>query len=381
MRYALIIAGGSGTRLWPMSTKALPKQLIPFIKDRDNEADDGPGRSLLQIAMERLDGLLPAEQIYVCAGESTKSVMLDKLPGLSEDRFIEEPMGRDTLNAVGLGCSVLAEKDPDATVAIFTADHIIEPVDDLLKIVERGFEVAERDDSTLVTFGIAPTHPATGYGYLQLGEALGDADSGGGNAFVVDQFKEKPDADTATQYHDAGPEKFLWNSGMFVWKARTVMDCIKKYAPENHEKLAELGQAWPDKDHRALKLGEIYPQLKKVSVDYAVMEPASKDPDMTVAAVPMPLKWLDVGSWPSFADTLEPDDRENATSGSKSVHLDSRNILAASDDPSHLITTLGCEDLIVIHTDKATLVCHKDHAQDIKKLHAQVGEKFGQDYL
>ncbi|MEO1236742.1 MAG: mannose-1-phosphate guanylyltransferase [Planctomycetota bacterium] len=369
MRYALIIAGGSGTRLWPMSTKALPKQLIPFI-----EGDDGRSRSLLQIAMERLEGLLPPEQIYVCAGESTKQVMLDKLPGLTEDRFISEPMGRDTLNAVGLGCSVLGHRDPEATVAIFTADHIIEPVDDLLRVVERGFEAAEAGQKTLVTFGIAPTHAATGYGYLQLGDAHGD------HGFVVDQFKEKPAAAVADRYFAAGPEKYLWNSGMFVWRASAVMAAVEKFCPDNFAKLDELGRRWGEAD-RDTRLAEVYPTLEKVSVDYAVMEPASADAGFTVAAVPMPLSWLDVGSWPSFADTLAKDGKGNAASGAKAVHLDSRNILAASDDPDHVVATLGCDDLIVIRTAKATLVCRQDRAEKIKELHKLVGDTFGGDYL
>jgi len=287
-------------------------------------------------------------------------------------------MGRDTLNAVGLGCSVLQHKDPDATVAIFTADHIIEPIDELLKIVEQGFELAEANDDTLVTFGIAPTHAATGYGYLQLGESI----DGGG--FVVDQFKEKPAADIADGYFAAGPEKYLWNSGMFVWQAKAVMGCIEKYAPENFAKLDDLGKNWDTPapgTTRDAKLAEVYPTLKKVSVDYAIMEPASADESKTVAAVPMPLKWLDVGSWPSFADTLEKDENGNAASGGRAVHVESQDILTATDDPKHLITTLGCEDLIVIHTEGSTLVCHKDHAEKIKQLHGLVGEQIGGEYL
>ncbi len=373
MRYALIIAGGSGTRLWPMSTKELPKQLIPFVG-----SDSGEGESLLQIAMGRLDGLLPKEQIYVCAGESTKRTMLERLPGLSEDRFIAEPMGRDTLNAVGLGSAVLREKDPDATVAIFTADHIITPVDEFLEVVARGFDLAERDERTLVTFGITPTHAATGYGYLQLGEKINGTNAGG--ASLVEQFKEKPGQEVAERYYQDGPSKYLWNSGMFVWKAAAVMHCIEQYAPENAAKLNELAEAW-DTPQRDAKLAEVYPTLKKVSVDYAVMEPASTDAEMTVAAVPMPLKWLDVGSWPSFADTLEPDSDGNTSSGCRTVHLDSRNVLAASSESGHAITTIGCNDLIIIHTPRATLVCRKDDAQRIKELHAKVGEVLGEEYL
>ncbi|MEE9404465.1 MAG: mannose-1-phosphate guanylyltransferase [Algisphaera sp.] len=372
MRYALIIAGGSGTRLWPMSVKGLPKQLIPFI---ESDAQGAGGRSLLQEAVQRLEGLLPAEQVYVCAGAATRDIMLDKLPGLTAERFIAEPIGRDTLNAVGLGCAAIHAKDPDAVVAVFTADHLIEPQDELRKIVDHGFALAESGPRTLVTFGIAPTHPATGYGYLQLGKAIN-----GHEALTVDKIKEKPAAAVASTYHAAGPSKFLWNSGMFVWRASAVMEAIARFAPENHAGLTQIANAWGTPTQDAV-LNDVFPTLHKISVDFAVMEPASADPDFTVAAVPMPLSWLDVGSWPSFGETLTPDAQGHAASGGQAIHLDSKNILTANDQPGHLITTIGCEDLIVIHTAKATLVCRADQAERIKELHARVGEEAGNEYL
>ena len=366
MNYAMIMAGGSGTRLWPMSRAKLPKQLIPFIK----------GKSLLQIALERLDGLVPAEQCYICAGLSHQQVIAEAL-SFPESQYLGEPVGRDTLNAVALGAAVLGRIDPDAVVAVFTADHIIEPIDRFQKIIGTGYKLATEQPNTLVTFGIAPTHAATGYGYLELGDSISNASGG---AQIVDQFKEKPPAETAQDYFDAGPEKYLWNSGMFVWRAATLMNCIKEYEPENHDGLMRIAEAW-DTPERQFALEEIYPTLKKISVDFAVMEPASKDPDVQVAAVPMPLTWLDVGSWPSFAETCDKDENANALGTTKHLMLDSSGTLVASSDPNHLITTIGCENMVIIHTPDATLVCPGDRAEDIKKLHGLVGEQFSDDLL
>ncbi|MEX0775502.1 MAG: mannose-1-phosphate guanylyltransferase [Phycisphaeraceae bacterium] len=387
MHHALIIAGGSGTRLWPMSRARLPKQLIPFIG----------GKSLLQIAIDRLRGLVPDDHIHICAAEAHRELIVPLLGG-DEKRFIGEPTGRDTLNAVGLGAAVIGGRDADAVIAVFTADHIIEPIDEFQRIVQHGYAVADADANTLVTFGIAPMHAATGYGYLKLGPPLPSEGEGwgegqarpcespgaslAGTAFRVAQFKEKPDAATARQYLDAGPSRYLWNSGMFVWRADTLMRCIEKYVPENHAGLAQLAQAW-DTPRRDAVLAEVYPKLKKISVDYAIMEPASRDSAMRVAAVPMPLSWLDVGSWPAFAQTCQCDADGNALAPDPRRHviLDSRNTLAVSSDAHHVIATIGCEDLIIVHTPEATLVCRADRAEDIKKLHAKVGEQLGKELL
>jgi mannose-1-phosphate guanylyltransferase len=362
MRYAVIIAGGSGTRLWPMSRAALPKQLIPLIG----------GRSLLEIALERLEGLLPAEGCFVCAGQTHSAAIEKALPHLGPGQFLGEPCGRDTLNAVGLSAAVLIRRDPEAVIGVFTADHVIEPVEQFRKIVDAGYAVVERHHETLLTFGIAPTNPATGYGYLELGEAFD------GSARRLRQFREKPDLATAQQYVAAGAERFLWNSGMFVWRADTLLDCIRRYAPENHAGLMRIADAWDGPDRQAV-LEEVYSTLKKISVDYAVMEPASRDAAVTVAAIPMALRWLDVGSWPSFAETCSHDEQGNAVAAERTLLLETHGSLAVSSDPRHLIATIGCEDLLIVHTPDATLICRVDRADAIKELHGQITERYGQD--
>jgi len=365
MRHALIIAGGAGTRLWPMSRRELPKQLIPFID----------GRSLLQLAFDRLKGLVPAERIYVCAAEAHREMILSRVEGLAPERFIGEPVGRDTLNAVGLGTGVIARDDPEATVAVFTADHLIEPMSRFQAVVEEGYGLAEASPNRLMTFGIRPTYPATGYGYLQLGESIAGSD----NARRVARFKEKPDADTAQQYYEAGPDQYLWNSGMFVWQSEALMAAMARFAPQNKQALDEAVAAWGRNDWQQ-KLAEIYPALRKVSVDHAVMEPASQDEQTEVAALPMPVQWLDVGSWPALAETRPGDDQGNVVSGAQHVPLDTTNSVIASSDPDHLIATIGCEEMIVVHTRQATLVCPKDQAQRIKDLHKEVEARFGDRY-
>lgn len=364
MRYAVIMAGGSGTRLWPMSTKDQPKQLIPFIG----------GKSLLEVSMDRLEGLVPAERRIVCTSEQLRDPIKAAMPSMTDARIHGEPIGRDTLNAVGFSAAVLSKEDPDAVIATFTADHIIEPIELFQQRVNIGYEVAESNDSALVTFGIKPTHPATGYGYVELGEKLEGVD----NAHHVVSFKEKPDHPTARRYVGSG--RYLWNSGMFVWRAEALLECIRRYKPQSHQGLMLIREAWGT-ERQTEVLSEIYPTLPRISVDFAVMEPAAADEQVPVATVEMPVDWLDVGSWTSYANTCESDDAANAIGADKVIMIDSNNTLAASSDPDHLIATIGVKDLVIVHTPHATLVCHRDEEQRIKELHGKVSQTFGDKHV
>ena len=300
MQYGVIMAGGSGTRLWPISRSDKPKQLLRVIR----------GKSLLQLSYERLRGILPPERIFVCTAAAHAQAVMDDLPELPATNVMGEPMGRDTANAVGFAAAVLQKLDPDAVMAVTTADHVIEPIDAFQAAIKTGFDVAAQYPESLVTFGIVPTHGHVGLGYVQRGEPL-QLKTGGRGAFRVQAFREKPDKPTADRYVESG--RYYWNSGMFVWRADTVMGELKAHLPESYAGLTKIAAAWGSAQ-QAATLGEIYPTLKKISVDYAIMEPASQSQAAKprVAVVEMPVQWLDVGSWTSLAETLTTDEHNNA---------------------------------------------------------------------
>jgi mannose-1-phosphate guanylyltransferase len=299
--------------------------------------------------------------------------VLAALPRLPRDHYLGEPVGRDTLVALSFASAVIAREDRDATIFVLTADHLIEPHDAFRDAVDRGFDIAESEPAVLVTFGIVPTHAATGFGYLRLGSSLL------GRARLVDEFREKPDAATAEGWVSEGPGRSLWNSGMFVWRAGTFLDCVKRYEPAVFDAVRRIADAWGAAGSEAT-IGSIYAELKKISVDFAVMEKASRDPKVKVAAVPMNLSWKDIGSWPAFAETCSRDDQGNSIATEKHVLVDTKGTLVVSSDRAHLIAAFGCEDLVIVHTPSATLVCRRDKADELKKLYARALEKFGPEF-
>jgi mannose-1-phosphate guanylyltransferase len=347
-----------------MSRNELPKQLIPL----------AGGRSLLERAVARLEGLVHPSALYICAGRRQRGRILEALDGFPEEQFIGEPVGRDTLAAIGVSAAVIRRRDPGAVMAVFTADHLIEPFDVFQRTVSLGYELVERHPDTLLTFGIEPNSASTGYGYLELGEPRDRV------AFSLQQFHEKPDSETARTYFEAGPARYLWNSGMFVWRVSTILDCIRRYVSAMFGRIERIADAW-DTPERDAVLDSTYGELQKISIDYAVMEPASRDASVRVAVIPMQLRWLDVGSWSAFSKALVADDKGNTVSGARSVLRETSRTLIASNDPRHLIATIGCEDLIIVHTADATLVCRSDQAESVKCLHATVREHFGEEYI
>ena len=354
------MAGGSGLRLWPLSRASRPKQLLRLVG----------GRSLLQLTWERVAGLLPAEQIFVCTAESDADAVCAELPQLPAENVLGEPVGRDTANAIGFASVLLHEQDQDAVIAFLTADHLIEPATEFRAALERGFTLAARP-GRLVTFGIVPTQAHTGLGYVETGDALPEDPSGR----EVVAFREKPDAETAEIYLRSG--RHLWNSGMFVWRADSVLDRLATHLPAAHADLTRIAKAWGT-DQRDATLGALYPTLPKISIDYAVMEPAAREPGV-VTVVPMDVSWLDVGSWPTLARTLPRDEGGNALSATVST-LNSGGNVIVSDDPDHLVAAVGVTDLIVVHTRDVTLVCRSEDAERVKAMAEQVAERFNRRY-
>ena len=361
MLHALIMAGGAGTRFWPVSRRTLPKQLLKLVGDR----------TLLEQAVDRLTGLVAPENTLVMTNEVLVPAVRKQLPQLPQEAVIGEPAKRDTAPCIGLAAFLLMRRDPEATMIVTPADHVISPVEKFAAAMETAVELVEAAPTRLVTFGIGPTYPAESFGYIERGEAVEVPGTADVQAYTVRRFREKPDRATAEEYLAAGT--FYWNAGIFVWKARTIVEALRQFEPEMAALLERIAEAWST-DNKDQVFAELFDQVKGKSIDYAVME---RYPD--VAVVEAPFRWDDLGSWKALARLVGEDEAGNSVIG-RHLGEQTRGCIIHSDD-RHLIATYNVENLIIVHTDDATLVACRDNEESVRALVAALEEQGWHEYL
>ncbi len=358
--YAVIMAGGSGSRLWPLSRRSRPKQSLSIAGNR----------SMFQRAVDRLNGLFPYERILVVTVADQVDLLQKAYPEIPTQNYILEPMPRGTASVVGLAAIAIRSFDPQATMAILTADHLIANETHLRDLLRTAHDVAQ--DDFLVTLGITPSYPATGYGYIQKGEFLGEYR--GLEVFRVKRFKEKPNRELAEELVSDGDH--VWNSGMFIWRIDTVMAEIERQMPDLYKKLSTVSEQWGT-DERTETLDAVWPTIHPETIDYGIMENARK-----VAVVPSHgLGWDDIGSWESLFEVLESDESGNIVMRGEHASFDTQGTLICEDSADRMIVTVGVEDLIIIDSGNAVLVCDRKQAQRVRDVVNYLKENGRDDYL
>lgn len=355
--YAAIIAGGSGTRLWPRSRQDKPKQFQGLYSES----------TLLQETVRRLEPLIPREDVYVIANRSHEPIVREQLPWLAPESYVGEPMGKDTAPAVGVIATVIHHRDPNAVILITPADHVIAREKQFRRILEVAEKVAS-EGPNVVTIGIKPTAPETGYGYIQMTESRRVVDDI--EVHRVASFKEKPDAKTAEEY--VASWQYVWNSGMFVWSAKTILQLFKEHAPDIYKLLMRYDAAIGTPQEGKV-FEEIYEAFPRISVDYAILEHAR-----SIHVVPASIGWNDLGSWSSLHEIMESDEDGNTVVGTH-VGLDTHNCLIHSKD--RLIATVGLDNMIIVDGGDVVLVMPAGRSQDIKALLEELKKEGKTQYL
>jgi len=355
--YAVIMAGGRGERFWPLSTSSRPKQMISMFG----------GKSLMAMAVERLEGLIPIENIFVVTSDTLVAATREAAPGLKPENVIGEPMGRDTAAAVALGSALVASRDPNAAFCVVTADHIIGDLDIFRATLRDSLTLALEDD-LLFTIGITPTFPSTGFGYIDAGDAF--EYEGSTEILKARRFVEKPDESTAREYVDAG--HYYWNAGMFVWSVSSIRRALASFTPALHAMALEIEPCIGTPQFET-RLREVYEPLERISIDYAVME---KSDNILMARGKF--AWGDVGTWTAIENHFEADAAGNTIVG-RAETVDSGNNIVVSE--GRVTALLGVDDLVVVHAEHATLICTRDRAEDIKQLVAQLKDAGHEDVL
>jgi mannose-1-phosphate guanylyltransferase len=361
MLHAVIMAGGFGTRFWPLSRTATPKQLLDF----------GGGRTMIQQALDRLAGLVPPERTLVITNRQLVEPIRQQLPELPAANIVGEPCKRDTAPCVGLAAHLVTAADKDATMLVMPADHLIEPVEKFRSAIQQASALVDEHPQRIVTFGIRPTFPAETFGYIECGQPLTTKQTGEAPAFQVVRFREKPQRPQAEEFLAAGT--FFWNSGIFVWKARTILTALDSHEPAMAAHLSAIGRALGTESYGEVLEREFTAIVGK-SVDYAVME---KHPDVSV--IEAPFLWNDVGSWQSLPRSLGSDGDGNTIVGK---HLGIRTTGSiVRTDGDHLVVTLGIKDCIVVHTPNSTLVASKHDEEAIREVVKQLNSRGWTEYL
>lgn len=358
MTYAVVMAGGRGTRFWPMSRRSNPKQFI-------NVADES---TLIQNTVARLEGLVPVEKCLVVTHERYVDITAEQLPGLPRENILAEPISRNTAPCITYAAMKLLERDPNATMIVLPADHVIRNVEKFQEILSVCIDAAQSGNA-LLTIGIEPTYPATGYGYIQYESIEQFADSMP-HSFAVKTFAEKPNAATAERFLDSGD--FLWNSGIFVWRADSILSAVNRYIPKVSEAFGSLEDALGTPNEKEAT-HTAFENCPNISIDYGVMERAHN-----TFVVPASFDWSDVGDWQAVYELLEKDKHGNAISGNAIVHDASRCLVQGAD---RLVVLVGIHDAVVVDTGDALLVCHRESTQHVKHVVDYIGSHQLGDYL
>jgi mannose-1-phosphate guanylyltransferase len=355
--YALIMAGGSGTRLWPISRQNRPKQAIELI---DN-------RTMFQHAVNRLETLLPADRIMVVTARDYVEILAEQVPDVPRGNFIVEPMARGTAGAIGLASVHLRHRDPEAVMAVLTADHYIRDVDKFRRVLSAAAQVARQGH--IVTLGIQPNFPSTGFGYIRRREQLDEV--GGFEICWVDSFVEKPDLDRATEFLTTG--LYSWNSGMFIWQISRIMAEFARQMPELYAQLQMIAAALGTSGETEV-ISDVWPRVRKETIDYGVMEGAED-----VIVIPVDIGWTDIGDWAAIYQLHKPDGAGNVVVGAE--HLSVGTSTSFIQGGKKLVATIGLEDVIIIDTDDVILVCARDRAQDVKLIVEQLQGEGRNEFL
>ncbi len=356
MYYALIMAGGVGTRLWPLSRRDRPKQALRLVGQR----------TMFEHAVDRLAPLFQPEQIFVVTGTEHVETLTAQAPELPPENFIVEPEGRGTAPCIGLGAIHLRRHDPEAVMAVLTADHFIADTARFRRVLAAAAQVAE--EGHMVTLGITPASPSSGYGYIKQGKGL--VTTGGFPIFCVERFTEKPSPETALHMVKSG--EYSWNSGMFVWRVGRILDEFQRQMPEFYAQLAEVEAALGTSRYEPA-LGRVWPQVTKQTIDYGVMEGAED-----VAVIPVDIGWSDVGSWASLSELLPADEEGNIIVGPH-VGINTRDTLVFGG--KRLIATIGLEKMVIVDTEDALLVCTREREQQVRAIVRQLKEDERSEWL